>query len=452
MELRGPVRRFFEKNPVVMLFLGAGGIAIAGRVINLGAIAILVSALGSEGYGAYALTLAWATMLMLLGSFGVPEFVTRELAIDRASGQIGISNRFLRYLYYMQGIPLLSVIALLVLANSISLGESISQLGPDYIWWIVAFLPIHAIIGLNAAILRGANLIKTAVLSRDLIPSAALLASLAVMPVSDPMSALWLYMLSQGVGMLVAFFSINRIPKIDTESGENWPAGTRQFLQMALPFLWLSSVYFINQRADIIMLGGLATLEEVGVYQLSVQFSVFLLFPLQLMNSLAAPRIAEAFKINDKKNIEKLSITIASIAFLAAFSGAALIVCVFIFFGRDLLSPEFGDALPVFLILAVGGLCNVAIGPVGMFLSMARHEQVVVRAMFYSATVNIVLNLFLIRLMGMYGAAIATSISMIVWNVILSTQSRDLLGLPVAHVLAIRRLSAMFKRGSASDN
>lgn len=452
MALRGPVSRFLQNNPVLTLFIGAGGIAIAGRVIHLGTIVILVSALGSQGYGAYALTLAWATMLMLLGSFGIPEFVTRELAIDRASGQIGISKKFLRYLYIMQSIPLLIVIGLLVVANSLNLADNISELDSTYLWWIVAFLPIHAVIGLNAAILRGANFIKTAVFSRDLIPSITLLSSLVLTSVTDPMSALWLYMLSQVIGMLVAFYSISRIPKIDTEPGEHWPTSTQSFLQMALPFMWLSSVYFINQRADIIMLGGLATLEEVGIYQLSAQFSVLLLFPLQLMNSLAGPQIAEAFKINDRLKIEKLSLTIASIAFFAAFLSSVAIVGFFILLGDEFLSPDFRNALPVFLILAVGGLCNVAIGPVGMFLSMARHEKVVVRAMFYSAGVNIILNFFLIRLMGLYGAAVATSLSMIVWNVNLSIQSRRLLELPVAHVLAIRRLSAMFKRGNGSDN
>lgn len=452
MELRRPITRLLRSDSLASIILGAGGLAIAGRVVHLGTIIVLTSALGSTGYGAYALTIAWATMLTLFGALGIPEFVTRELAIDRSTGQVGISKRLRRRLYVIQAIPLLFAMALVALANVTGLALYVNDLDADHLWWIVAFLPLYGAIGLTAAVLRGANLIKTAVVVRDFIPSVTYLASLAVVPVRDPETALLLFMASQGVGLLVAFYYLSRIPHSETPPGDHWPQGTLKFLRMTLPFMWLSSAYFINQRADIIMLGSLATLTDVGIYQLSAQFSVLVLFPLQLLNSLVGPQVAEAFKLEQRSKIENLFLVISAIAFTAGLVATIAIAVLFTIFGNELLSSEFHGALEVFGILAVGLLCNLAVGPVGMFLSMARHEKIVVNAMFYSAIANIIFNFIFIQMIGVYGAALATSISMVIWNIILVIECRKRIGIPFPHVLAIRKISALRNRGRADDN
>ena len=59
------------------------------------------------------------------------------------------------------------------------------------------------------------------------------------------------------------------------------------------------------------------------------------------------------------------------------------------------------------------------VGSAGQLLNMTGHERDVTKGMAYAAVLNIVLNLSLIPWLGIYGAAIATAISLITQGVLL---------------------------------
>ncbi len=68
------------------------------------------------------------------------------------------------------------------------------------------------------------------------------------------------------------------------------------------------------------------------------------------------------------------------------------------------------------LILMMGNFFNIAVGPVGILLSMTNHERITFKIMLLGGVVNIILNVVLIPFYGMYGAAISSLISSVVWN------------------------------------
>ena len=55
-------------------------------------------------------------------------------------------------------------------------------------------------------------------------------------------------------------------------------------------------------------------------------------------------------------------------------------------------------------------------GPVGVTLYMTGHESIANRIFTASAVLNVILNFALIPRFGIVGAAVATSISLIAWN------------------------------------
>ena len=81
------------------------------------------------------------------------------------------------------------------------------------------------------------------------------------------------------------------------------------------------------------------------------------------------------------------------------------------------------------IILAVGQLLNVASGPVGTILSMSRQERFVGIGMLASVVCNILLNYLLIPQYGVNGAAIATAISVGVWNLLMIVFAKRILGI-----------------------
>jgi len=67
--------------------------------------------------------------------------------------------------------------------------------------------------------------------------------------------------------------------------------------------------------------------------------------------------------------------------------------------------------------LSFGQLINVAAGPVGVVMKMTNLQTLYAKVMGVSLILNLVLNLILVPSLGVYGAAISTTIGMIVINV-----------------------------------
>jgi len=95
----------------------------------------------------------------------------------------------------------------------------------------------------------------------------------------------------------------------------------------------------------------------------------------------------------------------------------------FIVWGKLFLLLAFGSphetAYIPLIILLVGQLINSGAGSVGLLLNMSGHEQETARGMIVATVLNVVLNLLLIPLWGINGSSLATSVSLIVWNVLL---------------------------------
>ena len=68
----------------------------------------------------------------------------------------------------------------------------------------------------------------------------------------------------------------------------------------------------------------------------------------------------------------------------------------------------------------LGLLINTSIGPVILLLNMTGHERQTVKSIFLAIVFNFILCLILVPLHGIVGAAIATSVSLVVWSLTLS--------------------------------
>ena len=69
-------------------------------------------------------------------------------------------------------------------------------------------------------------------------------------------------------------------------------------------------------------------------------------------------------------------------------------------------------------ILIAGQLINVLCGSVGYILNMTEYQNVFKWIIIFSVVINIVLNIALIPLHGIFGAAVASMISLILWNIL----------------------------------
>ena len=81
---------------------------------------------------------------------------------------------------------------------------------------------------------------------------------------------------------------------------------------------------------------------------------------------------------------------------------------------------EFSSAHLPLAVLAFGQLINAGLGAVGFLLTMTGHERETARVLWQTTALNVAMNLVLIPLYGALGAAVASTASLAIWNLVLA--------------------------------
>ena len=188
-------------------------------------------------------------------------------------------------------------------------------------------------------------------------------------------------------------------------------------IQMAKPLLFVSATTLLASSIDVIMLGWLSTSENVGLYTVATRLVIFIAFFLQITNAAISPKIA-AFYAN--QNIGEIKAIVQQVTFGLLVIGF-ITTLGFVIFGKDILSlwgQEFTSAYFCLLILCIGQFVNITTGCSGILLIMSGHEKVFSYLSGASFFTNLVLNYIFIQSYGILGAAIATSFTISVENIL----------------------------------
>ena len=138
--------------------------------------------------------------------------------------------------------------------------------------------------------------------------------------------------------------------------------------------------------------------------------------------SVLAPNIARLHAQDDHPRMQRLMTTSTLVISLASAGVTAALILTGRWLLPNLFGAGFAAAYPALVILAIGQFINSSTGPLGSFLTMTGNERSALTCTWMAALLNIALNLVLIPFFQTAGAAIATSLSLTVWNVMLGIQ------------------------------
>ena len=194
---------------------------------------------------------------------------------------------------------------------------------------------------------------------------------------------------------------------------------TKALLKFSWPLTFTYFFGFIISYTDTLMLGYLRTNSEVGIYNTAIPTAGLLLIPavalflnmISSMTSLYAKKKTKEFiQVYKASTKWVFMINFPLFLFFIAFPASILIIL----FGR-----EYALGATSLIILAFGYLLYSTITyPSATLLSMVEKTKSILYSQIIAAVINIILNLFLIVRYGMVGAAIATSISLIIGSVL----------------------------------
>lgn len=188
-------------------------------------------------------------------------------------------------------------------------------------------------------------------------------------------------------------------------------------MKVAFPFSVMIAISLVTNNFPIIYSNFLGETDSTALLAISLKISLLVNFILVTFNSILMPKVSLHHK---SSNIVQLQKVIVSNNVVVALVGG--IFCSIMFLFSETILSLFGESykqgVDMFLVLLVGQFFNVMTGSVGAILMMSGFERKYNVALILSMIVLVISALFLGALYGVFGVAIAISISLIVQKLI----------------------------------
>ena len=412
----GSLQRRLTKNAA-----GSFGLKIASLGLAFVTSVLLARLFGPEGYGLYAYAIAWLFLLQIPAGLGMREIFVREIATYQARSEWRLIRGLLHWAN--QIVLIVSIGIMLLAAGVFWLLEADSDSQKIFVFWLALLsLPLMALTLLRQGAMQGLHRVVVGQLPELLIQPALfiILLGCAYLLFGEDLSVTWamsIRVLTFGVSFLVGTELLRKnLPQQVREVRPDYH--TRPWLRSILPFIFISSMFVINNKTDALMLGAMKGTESVGLYVVASRGAELVTFILVAVNRALGPAIANLYA---EGNISKLQAIVTKSSRIVFFTSLPIALGLIIFGHWFLLlfGSEFTNGYTALTLLTIGQLLNAGMGSVGYLLNMTGHERDTAIGIGASAMLNVILNAILIPKFGIEGAASATAISTIVWNSLL---------------------------------
>lgn len=396
------------------------------RVFAMGATflcsVLLARTLGVEYFGIYSYVLAVVSLLALPAQAGMPTLVLRETA--RAKALDDWSK--MKGIWFWSGLAVLAISITVYFVVILMKGTIFKEYMSGFDYSILSLGLLMSLLvamgNVRGAALRGLGLIIQGQLPESLIRP-LLFATLMLITVwfnidVDPTYAMGLHLVAATIAFIFGAWLLFKARPEELKQVK--PIfQSKAWLFTILPLAMMTGMQSLSGQVDILMLGFLSTISNVGVYKVVVSGAALAIFGLQVVSMVITPRIASAYAKENYSDMQR----VASIGSLLSFAMTIPVVIIFYCFGAEILDFVYGSEYAIgyhaLFIIAVGQSVNAFFGSSISILTMSGNERFVIKGMLLSVIINILLNIVLIPKFGINGAAIGVAVSLLVWNLYL---------------------------------
>jgi O-antigen/teichoic acid export membrane protein len=432
-----------DSDSLAMATSSMAGFAIrAAGVLLMTVVTVLFTRLmGAEEYGRLAFLLSGSFIIVLFAGLGLPTASNRLVPRYLARGRVEAAGHYL--------VLGLAVVALTAAAGGAAFAAAMSLLPGTFGEYR---FPMLAIIGLVVTVAlmrfvsessRGFGLSLAGFLAESITARSLLLAALLTyLAAGLPLAAgpaLNLYVAAQALAVVIVLILVARQVRLGRRSLRRRPWRLyRAWLGVSFVMLVTPVYYFLLFETDIVLLGILAGPYEVGLYQVARRLAELTVFCAGAASSVGLPRLARA---HAERRQDRVQSTI-DVMNLISVGSTGLVVLALVAvgpFALQIFGPEFAQGYPALIVLALGRLAAVLLGPASDLLLMTGHHRRLGRVNLTFAILNLALNFALIHWLGGLGAAIATCTASVSWSAWLYLMARRLTAIETCPLRRLQR-------------
>jgi O-antigen/teichoic acid export membrane protein len=382
---------------------------------------LLARILGKENFGLYAYSISWITVLASAGMLGTDVATLRFVPAYLGKGQWSLTRGFIRG----------SLIAVLIASCSIGLSVALILIAirrfiePGLSATLLTgcmLLPVLATLFVQSARLQALKRIVLAQMPREVVRNVLILAAVVLYPVlvgAKPGAPYAMMANVAATALVLVFVSAALFRCMPAEVRAAHPQYRwKEWTGTAGTIMVLGGFSLALSNVDVIMIGTLLDPTQAGIYSAASRIAILISFGLIAVNMIAAPIISDLYARGLLSDLQS-TLTLA----VQAVFGVSLAAGAFLTVGGKwvlgLFGFEFIASYHALLILIVGQIVNASAGSVALIMMMTGHHKQAAIILSIVFGLDLLLNLMLIPLFGIEGGAIATSISMVLWNLIM---------------------------------
>ena len=392
---------------------------LASSVLGLLFYYLLAKQLVAAQFGLFSLAMSCLLFTTTFGKQGLEQATVKLIAISGENTTARLYWLILAYALFSS-----SIIALfLVLWAEPLIMFSLKQEKLIQLIYLIAGLTIlQTCLAINSSALKGKGHSGSAILLTGFISVFIANIFMLTNDINSAYEALLLFTFSSLLALLISFIFIGYKfqSKLIIRGGLNIAKVKSEFndvTNISRKLLVISLMALATNQLSILVLSSNVTLAALGEYSLAIKLSMLLSYPLIVINAITAPQYAKLHQANKMSEFKLLALKTTKGLFILASLGVVVS-----FFSIDIVLNFFGESYResaiIVKILLIGQWINLSTGSVFSMLIMSGFEKLCRRNTLVITSINIVALFIFIPEYGVIAAAIITSLSMAIKNLV----------------------------------
>jgi O-antigen/teichoic acid export membrane protein len=423
--------------------LGRGGTlnafgAVCFAISAFALVTILTRSLGARGAGAFLESVAVFSIISRASVLGADLGLVRFVSRFRGTGRTGS----IRPMIAIALVPVLAVSSAIALVLFV-LADPVARLVADsttesqvasYLRLLAPFIPVGAVyLTLDGCAQGFGTMVPSVVverIARPLIVALLVLGTVAIGAGNTALAITWAT--PWAIALVATSLWVTRLLTATehagtTESHLERRTLARRFWRFSIPRSLGALLQLGILWADVLLIGALASTKDAGIYAASTRFLIVGTFAGMAITTAFAPQISSLLGRAERARASTLFQTATVWLILLAWP-IYLTVAIFAPVLVDTFGKGFEEGSVVLPIVAAGFLYSSSCGPIDALLLMGGRSTLSMMNNLIALATNIGLNLALIPSMGLRGAAIAWTASIVLTNLLPTIEVHHTMG------------------------